>query len=481
MKINFAAFEQASLLVAGDVMLDRYWQGATTRISPEAPVAVVKVQQQEDRPGGAANVAMNLVSLGAQVALAGVVGQDANAKLLHTRLQQLGVKSFFYCSPTQPTITKIRVTSRNQQLIRLDFEEPLQPEPEFISAFQQGLPNADVVILSDYAKGTLSQVQQIIQLARQAGKKVLVDPKGSDFSIYRHASLLTPNLSEFEQIVGPCQNEAELEHKGEELRQQLDLEALLITRSEKGMTLIRAGQPALHLPTRAQEIYDVTGAGDTVIAVLGLALASGHDYPEAMMLANLAAGLVIAKPGAATVSLAEIYTALNADTLLEYGVLPLDQLVQAVQLAKNKGEKVVFTNGCFDLLHAGHVAYLEEASKLGDRLIVGVNSDASVSRLKGPTRPINQLARRMQVLAGLQAVDWVVDFAEDTPEELISQLQPDVLVKGGDYQLKDIAGATTVLQAGGEVKVLSFLDGLSTSAMVRTILASTNNKDKPDN
>lgn len=470
MKINFAAFEQANVLVAGDVMLDRYWQGATTRISPEAPVPVVRVQSQDDRPGGAANVALNLVSLGANAGLAGIVGRDDNARILDSRLEQLGVKTFFDRSDTQPTVTKVRIMSRNQQLIRLDFEEKLEAGDSLLTAYAAGLENTDLVILSDYAKGTLSQVQAMIQLARKAGKRVLVDPKGHDFSIYRQASVLTPNLSEFEAVVGECKDEAELEQKGEVLRSELELEALLITRSEKGMTLIRENLAPIHLPTHAQEIYDVTGAGDTVIAVLGLALASGHDFPEAMMLANLAAGLVVAKPGTATVSMGEIYTALHSDTLLEYGVLPAEQLAKLVTMAKNKGEKVVFTNGCFDLLHAGHVAYLEEAGKLGDRLIVAVNSDASVSRLKGPSRPINTLDRRMRVLAGLQSVDWVVPFEEDTPAEIIAQLMPNVLVKGGDYQVEDIAGADTVLAAGGEVKVLSFVDGVSTTAMVRSIL-----------
>lgn len=470
MKVNFGAFEQANVLVAGDVMLDRYWQGATTRISPEAPVPVVKVQTQDDRPGGAANVALNLVSLGASAGLAGIVGRDDNACLLDARLEQLGVKTFFDRSDTQPTVTKVRIMSRNQQLIRLDFEEKLNAGESLLAAYAAGLENTDLVILSDYAKGTLSQVQAMIQLARKAGKRVLVDPKGQDFSIYRQASVLTPNLSEFEAVVGECENEAELEQRGEQLRHELELEALLITRSEKGMTLIRENLPPLHLPTHAQEIYDVTGAGDTVIAVLGLALASGHDFPEAMMLANLAAGLVVAKPGTATVSMGEIYTALHNDTLLEYGVLPATRLAKLVIMAKNKGEKIVFTNGCFDLLHAGHVAYLEEARKLGDRLIVAVNSDASVSRLKGPSRPINALDRRMRVLAGLQSVDWVVPFEEDTPAEIIAQLIPNVLVKGGDYQIEGIAGADTVLATGGEVKVLSFVDGVSTTAMVRSIL-----------
>ena len=470
MKINLAAFEQARLLVAGDVMLDRYWQGATARISPEAPVPVVQVEQSDDRPGGAANVALNLASLGATAELTGIVGQDDNAGLLEGRLHQSGVETRFHASADCPTITKLRVMSRNQQLIRLDFEEPLTTELGFTQAYTEALAEANLVILSDYAKGTLSDIQPLIQQARQAGKKVLIDPKGKDYSRYRQATLLTPNLSELEAVVGPCKDQAQLEQKAEALRRELELEALLVTLSEKGMLLLREGEAPVHLPTRAQEIFDVTGAGDTVIAVLGLALASGHAYPEAMMLANLAAGLVVAKPGTATVSIAELYTALHNDKLIEYGVLSAETLAEVVKAAQARGEKVVMTNGCFDLLHAGHVAYLEEARQLGDRLIVAVNSDASVSRLKGPARPINPLERRMRVLAGLQAVDWVVAFDEDTPAALIRQLLPDLLVKGGDYQPEQIAGADAVLKAGGEVQVLAFVDGVSTTAMVRSIL-----------
>lgn len=470
MKIDLSAFEKARLLVAGDVMLDRYWQGDTQRISPEAPVPVVRVQSTDDRAGGAANVALNLVSLGANAKLVGSVGEDENADTLRQLLCRQGVEPLLVGSAEHPTITKLRIMSRNQQLMRLDIEEGLQVDERLESQFAQALNQTDLVILSDYAKGTLKAVQSLIQQARKAGKKVLVDPKGRDFAPYRQATLLTPNLSEFEAVVGACRDEAELEAKGEVLRAQLDLEALLITRSEKGMTLIRANYPPLHLPTRAQEIYDVTGAGDTVIAVLGLALASGHDYPEAVMLANLAAGLVVAKPGTATVSLGEIYTALHGDTMVEYGVLPLPTLLEAVRAAQVRGERVVMTNGCFDLLHAGHVAYLEEARKLGDRLIVAVNSDASVARLKGPERPINPLDKRMRVLAGLQSVDWVVSFDEDTPENLITQVLPDLLVKGGDYLPDQIAGAQAVLAAGGEVKVLGFVDGVSTTAIVRSIL-----------
>lgn len=472
MKLDLTALECSRVLVVGDVMLDRYWHGGTSRISPEAPVPVVRVEECEDRPGGAANVALNIASLGALASLAGLVGDDDNADRLTQRLEEVGVNTYFHRTPGIPTITKLRVMSRNQQLIRLDFEDGLEKidTKGLAPRLAEAVAASDLVILSDYGKGTLSNIEWVISHIRSTGKRVLVDPKGTDFSRYRGASVITPNLAEFEAVVGHCANDEELAAKGEALRSDLELEALLITRSEKGMTLIREGYEPLHMPTRAREVYDVTGAGDTVIAVLGLALAAGHGFHEAMTLSNLAAGLVVAKPGTATLSIAELYTALHGDKLAEYGLIEEAALVQAVRAAQARGEKVVMTNGCFDILHAGHVAYLEHARQLGDRLIVAVNDDASIARLKGPKRPINPLHRRMQVLAGLGAVDWVVPFSEDTPARLIEAVLPDILVKGGDYRPEDIAGGAAVMANGGEVKVLGFEDGVSTTAMISTIL-----------
>lgn len=472
MKVDLTALEHARVLVVGDVMLDRYWHGGTTRISPEAPVPVVRVENADDRPGGAANVALNVASLGGHAALAGVVGEDDNAELLTSRLMASNVSTYFQRSSEIPTITKLRVMSRNQQLLRLDFEQSLEgvDTSALLAQVEKALPACDVVILSDYGKGTLNQVEKLIAMARAHGKRVLIDPKGQDFSKYRGASLITPNLTEFEAVVGLCATDNVLAQRGEALRTELELEALLITRSEKGMTLIREGHAPLHLPTRAQEVFDVTGAGDTVIGLMGLALAAGHALPEAMMLANLGAGLVVAKPGTATLSVAELYTALHGDKLAEFGVIEQTPLVEAVRGAQLRGERVVMTNGCFDILHAGHVAYLEQAKRLGDRLIVAVNDDASIGRLKGPKRPINPLNRRMQVLAGLGAVDWVVPFSDDTPQALIEAVLPDILVKGGDYRPEDIAGGAAVMANGGEVKVLGFEDGVSTTAMISSIL-----------
>jgi D-beta-D-heptose 7-phosphate kinase/D-beta-D-heptose 1-phosphate adenosyltransferase len=472
MKIDLTALEHARVLVVGDVMLDRYWHGGTSRISPEAPVPVVRVEDVENRPGGAANVALNITSLGGHASLAGLIGDDENGQILQTSLITSNVSTYFQRDAGIPTITKLRVMSRNQQLLRLDFEQRLDSVDtrELVTQVEKALADCDVIILSDYGKGTLNKVENLIAKARTHGKRVLIDPKGQDFSKYRGASLITPNLTEFEAVVGPCATDVELASRGEALRAELELEALLITRSEKGMTLIREGHAPLHLPTRAQEVFDVTGAGDTVIGLMGLALASGHAFPAAMMLANLGAGLVVAKPGTATLSIAELYTALHGDKLAEFGVIEPAVLIEAVRAAQLRGERVVMTNGCFDILHAGHVAYLEQAKRLGDRLIVAVNDDASIGRLKGPKRPINPLNRRMQVLAGLGAVDWVVPFSDDTPQALIEAVLPDILVKGGDYRPEEIAGGSAVIANGGEVKVLGFEDGVSTSAMISSII-----------
>ena len=471
MKLTIPRFDQARVLVIGDIMLDRYWHGATSRISPEAPVPVVKVGQVEDRPGGAGNVALNIATLGAPAWVIGAAGDDEAADSLQTRLEAVGIYCDFARLPGVPTITKLRVISQNQQLIRLDHEEAFAGlSPDVIEEKAALLiKNVGAVVLSDYDKGTLQGCQQLIRLARTNNIPVLVDPKGTSFERYRGASVITPNLREFETIVGPCRSEKELVQKGQQLMAELELGALLITRSEHGMTLLRAGKPEVHFPARAREVFDVTGAGDTVISVLAAALAAGSTLPEAAALANIAAGIVVAKLGTASVSMPELRREVNRELGAERGALSREQLLLAIADAKAHGERIVFTNGCFDILHAGHVGYLEDARKQGDRLVLAINGDASVTRLKGEGRPINPVDRRMAVLAGLEAVDWVVSFDEDTPEDLIRAIKPDVLVKGGDYSLDQVVGAPIVHEYGGEVKVLAFLDNCSTTAIVEKI------------
>jgi len=448
-------------------MLDQYLFGATSRISPEAPVPVVHVQQTDDRPGGAANVAVNLASLGVKTCLIGAVGNDAAASTLETLLQAQGIDCDFARVSDRPTITKTRVQSRGQQLIRLDQENAAElMDSALADALGEAAAGAGAVVLSDYGKGALTDVRRMIDLCREAQVPVLVDPKGRDFAKYRGATLLTPNQGEFETVAGPCSSDAELVARGWQMVEELELTALLVTRSEKGMMLLEAGNEPLFLSTQAREVYDVTGAGDTVIATLAGALASGQSFAAASALANIAAGLVVRKIGVATVTPGEIQVALHQRGQGGRGLVSRDELLVHVGEARARKERIVMTNGCFDILHAGHVAYLEEAKSLGDRLIVAVNDDDSVRRLKGESRPINALEDRMLVLAGLAAVDWVVPFTEDTPAALITAVLPDVLVKGGDYQPEQIAGGKEVLEHGGEVRVLTFRDGHSTSRII---------------
>lgn len=471
MKVSLPEFGCAKVLVIGDVMLDRYWYGATRRISPEAPVPVVKVENIEERPGGAANVAMNIAALGAQSKIIGCTGIDEAAVSLASSLHKVGVECDFVEFTSHPTITKLRILSRNQQLIRLDFEEgfdnvDLKPIQQ---RMQTTLSQVGALVLSDYAKGVLNDVQPLIRQARAAGVPVLIDPKGSDFERYRGATLLTPNLSEFEAVVGKCTTEQDIVDRGRQLVQDYNLDALLVTRSENGMTLLRADQAPVHLPTQAQEVFDVTGAGDTVIGVLAAALASSCSLEDACYLANAAAGIVVGKLGTSTVTPLELENVLHARPNDGFGLVSPQQLQHMMKQARQRGEKIVMTNGCFDILHAGHVSYLANARKLGDRLVVAVNSDASTTRLKGPTRPINPLLNRMTILGALASVDWVVSFDEETPQRLISEVLPDILVKGGDYQVDEIAGGAEVMANGGEVRVLNFEDGISTTNIIKKI------------
>ncbi|MCL1115261.1 bifunctional D-glycero-beta-D-manno-heptose-7-phosphate kinase/D-glycero-beta-D-manno-heptose 1-phosphate adenylyltransferase HldE [Shewanella basaltis] len=474
MKVSLPAFENARILVIGDVMLDRYWVGPTGRISPEAPVPVVKINQIEDRPGGAANVALNIAALGGHVHLAGLVGQDETAQALTQAVKVFGVEPQWLSVADKPTITKLRVLSRNQQLIRLDFEESFDKASSqaLFAQSEAMLDKVDVLVLSDYAKGAINEPKDVIAKARAKGVTVLVDPKGHDFSRYHGASLITPNMSEFEAVVGSVTSESDLIEKAQALIKQHDFNAILVTRSEKGMTLVSKDQPELHIPTVAREVYDVTGAGDTVISALATSIAAGANLAQACAIANTAAGVVVGKLGTSTVSRIELIQALALNHGESgFGVMTEDQLAYAMEQARLRGERIVMTNGCFDILHAGHVSYLQQAKALGDRLIVAVNSDESVTRLKGPGRPVNPVDRRMAVLAGLASVDWVVPFTEDTPQRIIARLLPDALVKGGDYKVEDIAGGAEVIAAGGKVEVLGFEEGVSTTAIIQNIMS----------
>ena len=445
--------KQRKMLIVGDVMLDRSWTGNTSRISPEAPVPVVNIKQQKDTVGGAANVALNIAALEGKATLLGIIGNDVAGAEVERLLTHDHIDHHLEKTAQHPTIMKLRVLSQHQHLIRLDFEENFTalPKNALLQQFAHVLPQQDIVILSDYLKGTLSDPQAFIQLARQQNKMVLVDPKGRDFAKYRGASFIKPNQKEFEAVAGECPTEAMMIEKAKQQIQSLDLQGMLITRGGKGMLLILKDGQVHTVAAHSGDLVDVTGAGDSVIATFALALASNYSPAAAMHLANLAASIVVAKLGTATVSNAELIAAYAQQHHSDHAILTRDALLTQVKAAQTKGETVVFTNGCFDILHAGHVEYLQKAKALGDRLIVAVNDDASVQRLKGETRPASPLESRLKVLAALEAVDWVVPFHEDTPENLLELLKPDVLVKGGDYDDKGIVGHEIVKAYGGKV------------------------------
>lgn len=472
MSLYLPNFSRNRILVVGDIMLDRYWSGSTSRVSPEAPVPIVKIENTEHRLGGAANVALNLSVLGCDTSLFGIIGKDRAGDIVRELLDASNIKHDLHLDAENPTTTKLRVMSQHQQLIRLDFEEPFTEISHKLelAELENAIMDFDAVVISDYAKGAISDANYIIALCNKNSIPVLVDPKGLDFSGYANANILTPNRSEIESIVGKQNSLAELFTAAGLLREQLQVDALVITLGEKGMALLEQGKKPAHIPTVARDVFDVTGAGDTVISTLAAVIASKNSMEEAMRLANIAAGIAVGKSGTASVSPLELGSALvKPRSKSDSKILSLKALKTELESAKSRGEKIVFTNGCFDILHAGHVRYLQQASELGDKLIVAVNSDASVRRLKGPERPINDLQSRMQVLAALDCVDWAIAFEEETPLRLIEELLPQFLVKGGDYKAEDIIGNEIVTKNNGEVIVMPFYEGYSTSGILKKI------------
>ncbi|MFM1874732.1 MAG: D-glycero-beta-D-manno-heptose-7-phosphate kinase [Bacteroidota bacterium] len=450
------------ILVIGDIMLDQYVAGNVTRISPEAPVPVVKVDREWSTLGGAGNVAANVASLGGKPTLLGLIGSDPAAATILDSCSNLGITSAVV-QGNQQTIVKTRVVS-GQQIVRFDREEELvwsdAQLAELSSKLEVLIPESDVILLSDYAKGTLSDkvLNVVFNLASTHGKSVLVDPKRADWSAYRGAFLVTPNLVELamteagkgiknddNMVVASCQK----------LRKQFWIENIVATRSSYGMT-VASEQKVLNIPTRALEVFDVSGAGDTVLAAFGMSLAEGKSVTESAFVANAAAGIVVSKRGTAVVHRSEL------ETFLKGGFKEISRTqIEAFKL-KNAGRNMVFTNGCFDVLHQGHRKLLQEARELGDLLVVGLNSDDSIKRLKGENRPINSVEQRIEALAALPSVDAVIVFEEDTPYELLAQLKPQTLVKGGDYEPKNVVGADLV----NEVVIIPLVEGVSTTNLL---------------
>jgi len=477
-------FERAAsvrVLVIGDLMLDEYLWGRAERISPEAPVQVVDVVREDLRLGGAGNVVHNLVALGANVSICSVIGADENGALLRRVFLEKGVDlAGLFEDPQRKTSKKTRVIAANQQIVRIDREtkSPIDVhcQDAMLRFLETSCGSFDVIVVSDYLKGVLTP--EILSAVCQAGRRlaipVVVDPKGDDYGKYRGATLLTPNRKEAEiasRIAISDQESLELAASG--LLGELELDALLITRSEAGMSLFQRLVSAVHIPTVAREVFDVTGAGDTVISVLSLGLACGLALPEAAWIANVAAGIAVGKLGTSTVSPQEIVAEVgHALKDSDSKIKNLDVLARLMAAEHARGKKIVFTNGCFDLLHVGHVKYLQKARALGDLLVVGLNSDASVRRLKGEKRPLIEEAERAHILAALDCIDYVVLFDDDTPLRLIEAVAPDILVKGGDYRVEEVVGRELVEAKGGRVELVQFVDGRSTSRIIEKILAS---------
>ncbi|MFH0710472.1 MAG: D-glycero-beta-D-manno-heptose-7-phosphate kinase [Pseudomonadota bacterium] len=461
------------ILVIGDLMIDHYLWGGCERISPEAPVQVVDISRETTVLGGAGNVINNLVALGSNVCVAGVIGNDESGEELRTMLEKLGVScEGLVVQKDRKTSKKSRIVASNQQILRYDRESKESISNESTQAViayaSQVMSECDVVILSDYGKGVItdSLAQGIIRSARTLGKKVLVDPKGKDYTKYRGAYLLTPNKKEASEATGiTINNESSLRAALLQLKDTCDLECSMITLSEDGIAIDDGLMR--RFPTVAREVFDVTGAGDTVIASLSFALSCGMSIDESAKFSNRAAAVVVGKIGSATVTLEEIeeYEATLHQSDSRAHLKSFGEIAEIVQRLKAKNKRIVFTNGCFDILHVGHVKYLQEAKSYGDVLIVGLNTDASVRVLKGPTRPVNTEEDRAYILGALEAVDYVVLFSDETPYELIKSIAPDILVKGGDYEGKSVVGA----EFARELRLVQFVDGKSTTATIARI------------
>jgi len=467
-------------LILGDLMLDEYIWGTVDRISPEAPVQIVEVKRKELRLGGAGNVINNLLTLNCQVDVVSVVGDDDDGQFLLRRLAERGVhKHGVFSQAGRVTSRKTRVLASNQQIVRIDQETRAEissaSEDRILCYLQASVSSLDVIYLSDYQKGVMTDrlLKEVIAIGREANVPVLVDPKGDAYCKYKGATLLTPNRKEAQQATGILiTDEASMLKAGRKLRAELELEALVLTRSEEGMTVF-SSDGEINLPTVAREVYDVSGAGDTVLSLFGLGMAQKLPLACSAGLANLAAGIAVGKVGTSTVSIQEILDTVGTQQHESDQKICASSLLQNILAGdRQRGKTIVFTNGCFDLLHVGHVKYLQAARKLGDLLVLGLNSDDSIKRLKGPNRPLIGESERAHILAALDCIDYVVVFDEDTPLELITALRPDVLVKGGDYTPEGVVGREIVESYGGRVELINFVDGKSTTNIINKILES---------
>ncbi len=473
---------QSKILIIGDIILDQYIWGDVSRISPEAPVPIVKVERNSNTLGGAGNVASNLSGLGCDVSIIGICGDDNSGQLLNNLLKEIGVTNLLIKDKTRPTITKTRVMAQTQQLFRLDDEKTdilsKNIVAEILKIYKKQIGNFDAVIISDYGKGLLQSddiCQKLINIGKENNKPVVVDPKGKDWERYNNATCITPNTAELELVIGSKLSEDQtiVANSVKEVKDKYNLDMLLLTRGPKGMCLVDEQENSFFIPTKAREVFDVSGAGDTVISTLTSGLGAGLQSFDAAKIANDAAGIVVGKLGTQPVSYneLELNTKLDSDseTPSYIKISTLENAKILIKSWKTCGQKVVFTNGCFDLLHPGHVDLLHKSRALGDRLIIGLNSDDSVRRLKGKERPILSEQDRGSILSALGCVDLVVVFGEDTPLNLIENLQPDILIKGADYKMNEVVGREIVESYGGKVALVPLLKGHSTTGIAEKV------------
>ncbi len=485
MKKKFKEFldsdHRPRLLVIGDLILDEYIWGAVNRISPEAPVPILETKSENLALGGAANVANNLIALGCEVHLVGAIGKDEKGERLLSLINGQGINTEgIFRFVHRPTTSKIRIVAHNQQVLRIDKEDnrPITEETEskFVQHINKILPEMDCIICSDYRKGVLTEkvFKAVIHRAKNSKKRVLVDPKSSDFTLYNGATLITPNQHEVEQAVPiKIQDKNDLDRAAEYLLNLTHAEVLLITRGKNGMMLYQNKEEPVDIDTQAKEVFDVTGAGDTVVSVLGMALAIGFNYKDSAWLSNMAASIVVGKVGTATITLNEINEYLQEEMLrTSHTILKLEELKKIVSLAKSTGKTIVFTNGCFDIVHGGHIEFLQKAKAMGDLLVVGLNSDESVRELKGEGRPIKSELERANIISALKYVDYITIFDDDSPEEVIREVRPDILVKGDDYKVDEVVGREIVEGYGARVELIPIVHGLSTTGTVEKILES---------
>jgi D-beta-D-heptose 7-phosphate kinase/D-beta-D-heptose 1-phosphate adenosyltransferase len=467
------------ILIVGDVMLDRYLDGSADRISPEAPVPVLHVRRSFERPGGAANVAVNVAAMGGRPVLVGVVGKDESAGLLRSALAAAAVPpEQLLAAAAIPTTTKTRLIAGHNQIARFDEEQHLADataQAGLIERIHSQLAAAKLAVISDYAKGVCDATvcRAVIEGGKRLGIRTVVDPKDVDFTKYSGAFCITPNRSEAAAVCQfPIRDSDDGIRAAHAIRDRYGIDWVVVTLGEQGMVVVGDGHAAV-IPTRAKRVFDVTGAGDTAVAMLAVALAEGAPIDEACFLANAAAGLQVSRIGTTRITRSEVMQAIDRQTAIAMGkVVGLDGLKLAIQQARSEGKRIGFTNGCFDILHHGHVALLEAAAKECDVLVVGVNSDASVARLKGPPRPFVPAPAREAVLAALASVSWVCEFEGDTPLDLIRAIEPDVLIKGADYKAADVVGADIVIARGGRVVTPLFVANVSTTNIVDRILAA---------